>query len=310
MTTLPLTQRSPQIRPLNDAPSTWTLGCLRLSFGAHGRGCPPCQGADLLVPRHTPLLLHQETVQRILRPPLDLLYLPAGAHGVHTSPFHGWKISLDPEELCRVGADLAEHQLSPGRFRRSLRSPHLLQAHHSPARQLVEALQHLIQVACSETLLLARQLEQVGLDRAIARLLVLLLCGDQIEAARERQQDDRGCRKAIFDELLQWIEAHLDQPMQLRDLAEQSGYSERSLRNFFQERFGCGPTQWIRSRRLEAARERLLSPRLQDSLSLIASSVGYSHLSQFSRDFHSAYGCKPSALLREGLRQRDLEPGL
>ena len=106
----------------------------------------------------------------------------------------------------------------------------------------------------------------------------------------------------ILDELVAWIQANLHRPIQLRDLVEQSGYSQRSLRNFFQERFGCGPIHWIRSRRLDAARARLLNPEPQDSVSSIAACFGYAHLSQFSRDFQTAFQARPSDLLREGHR--------
>ena len=115
-------------------------------------------------------------------------------------------------------------------------------------------------------------------------------------------EPEQGSRQRIFADLLAWIGDHLHQPLQLRDLVAQSGYSERSLRNFFQERFGCGPIQWIRGQRLERARERLLQPQARDSVSSIAAGLGYGHLSQFSRDFQAAYRVRPSELLRESRR--------
>ena len=88
---------------------------------------------------------------------------------------------------------------------------------------------------------------------------------------------------------------------------QQSGYSQRSLRNFFRERFDCGPVQWIRSQRLRLARERLLNPQPQDTVGTIAAAMGYEHPSQFSRDFQQCFGCRPSMLLREGRRCSDRE---
>ncbi|MFZ9952268.1 MAG: helix-turn-helix domain-containing protein [Vulcanococcus sp.] len=48
------------------------------------------------------------------------------------------------------------------------------------------------------------------------------------------------------------------QPVPTSALSPCCCYSERSLRNAFHERFGCGPVHWIRSQRLAAARQRLL----------------------------------------------------
>ena len=295
LTTLPLIARAtPHV-----APFSWTLGFLKVSHGALGRCTAPRHGAELLLPTGQPLTLHHSNVQRILRPSLDLLYLPSQAQGLHTSSLHGWRIVLDPDPLAQLASELADHRLSPARFRRRLRTTLPLQPRQSPQRELGEAL---LQLCSCEILLREDHLERVGPDRAMERLIALLLCGAPIQSARTRQQAQRGSKNQIFDQLLAWSDANLHAPIQLSDLVEQSGYSQRSLRNFFQERFGCGPIHWIRSRRLNGAREQLLSPEPGDTVSAVAASFGYPHLSQFSRDFQKAYSVRSSDLLREGLR--------
>ena len=300
MTTLPLQQVPSAAATL----VRWQIGPLNISFGAQPAALPPHDGAELLIPSRSPLTLHQETVQQILRPPLDVLYLPAGEKPLHTSAYQGWRLSFDLGHLCTLAAEMAQHRLSAARFRRVLSSMQLVQPRHSPERELCQALLQLVQLTAAPTLHRQQHLALAGLDRAIQRMLVVVLCGEQIEAALGRGHDLRGMRSEIFDELLEWIEANLDRPIMLRDLTERSGYSERSIRNFFQERFHCGPTQWIRQRRLEAARQKLLNPEPHDSVSSIAASFGYLHLSQFSRDFHNTFQQRPSELLREGQRQR------
>ncbi len=281
---------------------SWNLGTLRLSHGSLGRCATPLHGAQLLIPIAQALTLHQTNLQRILRPSLDLLYLPSQAMELQTSSLHGWRIELDPERLGQLAAELADHRLSPARFRRRLQTAMPLQPRQSPQTELVEALLQLLQLSSCEPLHQERQLERIGLDRAIQRLIALLLCADLIQTARRREEAQWGSKNQIVDQLLAWIDANLDHPIQLHDLSEQSGYSQRSLRNFFQERFGCGPIHWIRSRRLEGARARLLSPEPGDTVSAVAAGFGYPHLSQFSRDFQKAYNLRPSDLLREGLR--------
>ncbi|MFM7313400.1 MAG: helix-turn-helix domain-containing protein [Cyanobium sp.] len=272
---------------------TWRVVELTLSHGLHGRMQAPPRGATLLIPTHQTLTLHQDTLQRILRAPLDLLFLPADANPAQCSAFHGWCLALDIDRLSALAAELAGHRTSPARFRRRLQTLRALQGRLSPERDQCESLLQLLQLVGSPALRRCRQLDLLGLDQSIARLIALLLCGDLIAAARRCPEPQRGSKALIFDDLLLWIEANLHRPIQLRDLVQRSGYSQRSLRNFFHERFGCGPIHWIRSRRLERARERLLLPEPAETVSSIAASLGYPHLSQFSRDFQSAYQCRP-----------------
>jgi AraC-like DNA-binding protein len=281
--TLPHPGRPGQLLP------GWQLGSLRLSLGLQPACRAPAAGALLLIPVGQPLNLHQETLPRILYPPADLLYLPSTDAGLRAAPFDGWRLELDVQQLCRLAAELTEHRLSPARFRRQLEQGQPLQ------------------LGSSATLQQQGQLELLELDRMIQRLVVLLLCGPMIHAARQRSGLGAEQRNRVIDELLTWIQEHLHQPLQLQDLVRQSGYSQRSLRNFFQERFGCGPVHWIRSQRLQLARERLLSPRPDDSVSSIAAELGYEHHSKFSRDVQKAFGSPPSALLREGRRHHGLD---
>lgn len=286
------------------APLGLTLGAVTLRHGILGRCTAPDHGAELLIPTGQPLTLHHTNLQRILRPSVDLLYLPCQARGLQTSTLQGWRLELDPERLAQLSAELADHLLSPARFRRRLQTALPVQPRQSPQRELAEALLQLLQLSSCESLHQEHQLERVGLDRAIQRLIALLLCGDLIETARRGADRVRAGKTLIFDQLIDWIDTNLQRPLQLSDLVAQTGYSQRSLRNFFQERFGCSPIHWIRHRRLSVARERLLSCQPGDTVSEIAASVGYHYLSQFSRDFQRAYDIRPSDLLREGLRGR------
>ena len=140
MTMLPLIT---QISATSTATS-WTLGSLRLSHGALGRCMAPRHGAQVLIPTTQPLTLHHTNVQRILRPSLDLLYLPSQAHELYTSSLHGWRIELDPEHLGQLATELADHRLSPARFRRRLQTALPLQPRQSPQRELGDALLQLL----------------------------------------------------------------------------------------------------------------------------------------------------------------------
>ena len=284
------------------APACWSLGEVGLSLGWQPRGGTPRQGAELLIPVGQSLSLRQDNLERILRPPLDLLFLPACAQAVQTSAFHGWRLTLNPDRLCHLAADLSAHRLSPGRCRRRLQHPRPLQPQRAADRELANGLRELLR-CCETTPQLGQgQMALTGLDRVLQRTVLLLLCGDLILKARRNDEAPIGSKARIIDDLIDWIQANLDRPIQLQDLETRSGYSQRSLRNAFHERFGCGPVHWIRSQRLEAARMRLLEPRPGDTVSDIAAACGYRHLSQFSRDFQLAFSVRPSALMRESRR--------
>lgn len=282
--------------------ASWQLGSLVLSHGAQPALASPSGGALLLIPDGQSLSLRREKLPQIPPPPVDVLYLPAGETEVRVGAFTGWRLGLKLETLSLLAAELSEHRLSPARFHRHLNQAQPLQLRSGHQQGLCAALVQLLQMGTSASLRQQGQLELLALDQLILRLVVLLLCGDQIRAAQQPSGKEPGHRIRVFEELLAWIESHLDEPIQLQDLVRQSGYSQRSLRNFFHERFGCGPAQWIRRQRLRIARERLLNPQPEDTVGAIAAAVGYGHPSQFSRDFQKTFGSRPSALLREGRR--------
>lgn len=281
---------------------SWHLGSLMFSHGVQPALAAPCQGALLLIPVGQTLSLRRENLTKILQPPVGLLYLPSGATDLRVGTFAGWRLGLHLEQLSLIAAELSEYRCSPARFHRRLKQAQPLELRSGHQQGLLTALLQLLQMGTSSALRGQGQLELLELDQLILRLVVLLLCGDQIHAAQQHSAMEPGHRNHVFEELLAWIQSHLDEPIHLRDLERQSGYSQRSLRNFFHERFGCGPAAWIRRQRLRVARERLLNPQPEDTVGAIASALGYGHPSQFSRDFQQTFGSRPSALLREGRR--------
>ena len=147
-------------------------------------------------------------------------------------------------------------------------------------------------------------IRNLGLDDVIYRLLALLLFPRLSQLLEDRDLQAPSSRSRIFEELLEWIDANLQGPIQLSELEQVSGYSRRHLQAAFQQRFGCGPIQWVRRQRLERARQALLQPDADETVSEIAGRFGFSNLAVFSRDFHACFGLRPSDLLREGRRHR------
>ena len=146
-------------------------------------------------------------------------------------------------------------------------------------------------------------LQHLQLDDLIYRNLALLLC-PQLEVICRQTSEQRSCREQVFEDLLEWIRANLHQPIKLSQLEQQSGYSRRSLQLAFQQRYDCGPIQWVRQQRLEQARQALLHAAPDDTVASVGARFGYTSLAMFSRVFSKQFGLTPSQVLREGLRQR------
>ncbi len=282
----------------------WRIGSLTIAHGLHPPNRAAGSAALVLIPLAGTLTVQQGNLEHILRPPFTLLHLPAGAPTVRCSGFHGWRIRIDSMALCRAAGELVDHRVGPARIRRQLGRMLQLCAQPGKEREGMALLLKLLDLCRQHPPERGGLAERIGLAGSLERLLALQLCAELLHSPLENPAGSpRDSRAEILEQLLEWIRSHQHRPIQLEELAQVSGYSQRSLRNLFQERFGCSPVQWIRRERLTAARDQLLSPAADTTVSAVAASVGYRHLSQFSRDFQQCHGRRPSEVLREGLRQ-------
>lgn len=237
-----------------------------------------------------------------LEPPFAALYLPDQlASRTTLQEFDGVVLRLESQRLERAAALLSDQAWSARRFGALLQEPVALHGEgsgHQQVRRLV-AVARLLDPSQGST---PEETRLLGLDEVLDRLVVLSFWGERILSDFERGGSGGGDRESILDDLVSWIRANSHRPLHLAELEQRSGYSERSLRNAFQERFGCPPKQWIRRTRMESARRRLLDPSPGDSVSSIAQDHGYQHVSQFSRDFRCVFGQRPSLVMRQARR--------
>jgi len=101
--------------------------------------------------------------------------------------------------------------------------------------------------------------------------------------------------EAPFAGLIDWMQAHLDRPLDVPALAVRAGLSERSFYRKFTEATGKTPAHFVESLRLEAART-LLAQGLP--LKAIAGKVGLSSPARLGQAFERRFGMAPS-LFRE-----------
>ena len=96
--------------------------------------------------------------------------------------------------------------------------------------------------------------------------------------------------------LLDWIIAHLDQPLTLEDMAAHAGLSPRSLSRHFAEQVGTSPGRWLLNRRI--ATTRALMEETDLPVETIARRVGLSSAVNLRRRFHDALGTTPGRYRR------------
>lgn len=100
---------------------------------------------------------------------------------------------------------------------------------------------------------------------------------------------------APFARLIEWMQAHLDEPLDVPALAARAGLSERSFYRKFVEATGKTPAHFVEGLRLEAART-LLAKGLP--LKTIAGRVGLRSSARLGQAFERRFGMAPS-LFRE-----------
>ncbi len=95
---------------------------------------------------------------------------------------------------------------------------------------------------------------------------------------------------------LDWLKAHIEQPLTVADLVQVAECSRRSLENGFQQFIGCSPARFILQQKLDLAHQRL--QQAQGTVSEVAYHCGFNHLSHFTRLYKDHYGETPSQTLK------------
>lgn len=109
----------------------------------------------------------------------------------------------------------------------------------------------------------------------------------------------RGGRRAVRRSM-EYIEAHLSEPISMADLAQHIGASVRSIQQGFRDELSTTPLNYLRDRRLERARQELMDSAPSDGLSVtaVAEHWGFNHLGNFAVLYKNRYGESPSETLR------------
>lgn len=97
----------------------------------------------------------------------------------------------------------------------------------------------------------------------------------------------------------EYIEENLGETLDLKTLARSTGVCQRTLRYAFRDILGMPPVQYIKARRLIAARDGLQQGAFQGTtVTDVAQAHGFAHFGYFSRDYHDFFGERPSTTLK------------
>lgn len=105
----------------------------------------------------------------------------------------------------------------------------------------------------------------------------------------------RGVRRAVAH-----MRTVLERHVTVAELAQVSGMPERTLQKQFRTFIGLPPLACLRRMRFEAAREALLAPDDDASVTRVAARFGFDHAGRFSAEYRSCFGEAPSATLARG----------
>lgn len=96
-----------------------------------------------------------------------------------------------------------------------------------------------------------------------------------------------------FADLAAWMQGHLRQDLSAEALAERACLSARHFTRRFKDAFGTTPAAFVEDLRLREAKERLTLPN--QTVEVVADSVGFKSADAFRRAFERRYGLQPSS---------------
>ena len=102
-------------------------------------------------------------------------------------------------------------------------------------------------------------------------------------------------KKIVLQRAQDYMQAHINEPITVLELAQAAGSCVRTLEYVFREYFDVTPKAYLKSRRLVAVRNEMLrSFHLKPAINEIANRWGFWHMSQFARDYCRFFGELPS----------------
>lgn len=107
----------------------------------------------------------------------------------------------------------------------------------------------------------------------------------------------------LLEQLLDFIQNHLEQDLNVTQIAKAGGVSERTIHALFQRELGVSPIQYLRHQRLLIANRVFQDVRNRAvSVKEVALTLGFRDLGRFSQYYRSVFAELPSSTLLRSLK--------
>jgi transcriptional regulator GlxA family with amidase domain len=144
-------------------------------------------------------------------------------------------------------------------------------------------------------LYLVRKEQGSRIANGIARRMVVPPHRDGGQAQYVDQPVAPSCDGALRD-LLEWLRAHLDQPLTVRQLAARANMSERTFARRFVQDTGTTPQRWLTGQRILLAQQLL--EESDETVDAIADRTGFGNATALRHHFRAWRGTTPNAYRR------------
>src|SRR6266581_4436738 len=144
-------------------------------------------------------------------------------------------------------------------------------------------------------LYLVRKEQGSRIANGIARRMVVPPHRDGGQAQYVDQPVAPSC-DGTLRELLEWLRAHLDQPLTVRQLAARANMSERTFARRFVQDTGTTPQRWLTGQRILLAQQLL--EESDETVDAIADRAGFGNATALRHHFRAWRGTTPNAYRR------------
>jgi AraC-like DNA-binding protein len=135
----------------------------------------------------------------------------------------------------------------------------------------------------------------VAAREVVGRFLSAL---QHVTLAEPRRTAAPPSHRRLLEQALALLEADPTVPVSIADACRRLGVSERTLQRVFKARFGIGPRDYERQRRLRHVHGAILAEGDRRTVTDIAMHYGFWHLGRFAGAYADAFGCSPSETRR------------